>query len=91
MDLKHAGTFAWARERLKMLVRTSVSCSAQVLSTRPGMPSGPAALRLLVLLSAAFTSGGERVRGKWFAGRVALVAPAVPGQAGRAALGHQAS
>ncbi len=43
------GTTAWLSEVLKISVRTSVSCSAQSLSTRPGMLLGPAALRGLTL------------------------------------------
>ncbi len=49
VDLKHVGTTAWLSEMLKISVKTSVSCSAQSLSTRPGMLSGPAALRGLTL------------------------------------------
>ncbi len=34
--LKHVGTTAWLSEMLKMSVKTSVSSTAQSLSTRPG-------------------------------------------------------
>ena len=47
--LKHLGTTAWLRDRLKMSVRTSVNTSAHSLSTQPGMLSGPATFRGLTL------------------------------------------
>src|SRR4029434_7067514 len=61
--LKHVGAAAWASDRVNKSVKTSVSCTAQALRTRTGMPSGPAAFRALVLLSAAHTSVEESVRG----------------------------
>ncbi len=51
---------AWLSEVLKICVRTSVSCSTQSLSTRPGMLSGPAALRGLVLDRVFLTSARDR-------------------------------
>ncbi len=60
MDLRHVGTTAWLSEVLKMSVRTSVSCAAQSLSTRPGMISGPAAFHALILDRVFLTSAGER-------------------------------
>jgi hypothetical protein len=38
--LKHVGITDWVRERLKMSVKTLVNLSADVLSMRPGNPSG---------------------------------------------------
>ncbi len=40
VDLRHVGMTAWLSEVLKISVRTSVSCSAQSFSTRPGILSG---------------------------------------------------
>ncbi len=50
---------AWLSEVLKISVRTSVSCSAQFFSTRPGILSGPAALRGLILDRVFLTSAGR--------------------------------
>ncbi len=51
------GVTAWLSEVLK----TSVSCSAQSFSTRPGILSGPAALRGLILDRVFLTSAGDRL------------------------------
>ncbi len=63
------GTTAWLSEVLKISVRTSVSCSAQSLSTRPGMLLGPAALRGLTLDRVFLTSTGDR-QSTWSLGGV---------------------
>ncbi len=47
-----------------MLVKTSAICSAQALSTRPGMPSGPPALCGFTLRKASHISLVESVSGK---------------------------
>ncbi len=44
-----------------MSVKTSVSSTAQSLSTRPGMLSGPGALRALILLRDILTLSGDSV------------------------------
>ncbi len=44
-----------------MSVKTSVSSTAQSLSTRPGMLSGPGALRALILLRDLLTLFGDSV------------------------------
>ncbi len=65
VDLRPVGMTAWLSEVLKISVRTSVSCSAQSFSTRPGILSEPAALRGLILDSVFLTSAGDRVPGRW--------------------------
>lgn len=48
--LKPVGMTAWLSEVLKMSVKTSESSAAKSLSTRPGILSGPGALRTFILL-----------------------------------------
>ncbi len=59
--LKHVGTTAWFSEMLKMSVKTSVSSTAQSLSTCPGMLSEPGALRALILLRDLLTLSKDSV------------------------------
>ncbi len=61
--LKHAGTTDRERDRLKMSVKTLASWKAHALSTRPGMPSGPTALRMFTRLKDRVTSATERESG----------------------------
>ncbi len=57
--LKHAGT----TDRLKISVKTPASWKAHALSTRPGIPSGPTALRMFTRLKDQVTSATESVSG----------------------------
>ncbi len=59
--LKHEGTTDRERDRLKMSVKTS--WKAHALSTQPGMPSGPKALRMFTRLKDRVASATERESG----------------------------
>ncbi len=61
--LKHAGTTDRERDRLKMSVKTPASWNAHARSTRPGMPSGPTALRMFTRLKDRVASASERESG----------------------------
>ncbi len=61
--LKHEGTIDRERDRLKISVKTPASWKAHALSTRPGMPSGPTALRMFTRLKDRVTSATERESG----------------------------
>ncbi len=65
VDLRHVETTAWLSEVLKISVRTSISCAAQAFSTRPGMLSGPAALRGLILDRVFHLLETDRALGCW--------------------------
>ncbi len=58
--LKHEGTTERERDRLKMSVKPPGSWNAHALSTRPGMPSGPTALRMFTRLKDRVTSATEK-------------------------------
>ncbi len=61
--LKHEGTTDRERDRLKMSVKTQASWKAHGFSTRPGMPSGPTALRIFTRLKDRVTSATESESG----------------------------
>lgn len=59
--LKQGGTLLRLREGLKMEVRTSASLLTNALRARPGMLSGPAALRGLIFLRTLCTWSDDMV------------------------------
>ncbi len=61
--LKHEGTTDRERERLKMSVKTPASWKVHALGTRPGIPSGPTALRMFTRLKDRVTYATERESG----------------------------
>ncbi len=61
--LKHEGTTDRERDRLKMSVKTLASWKAHALSTRPGIPSRPTALRMFTHLKDRVTSATESESG----------------------------
>ncbi len=61
--LKHEGTTDRERDRLEMSVKNAASWNVHALSTRPGMPSGPIALRKFTHLKDRFTSATEMESG----------------------------
>ncbi len=68
--LKHEGTTDRERDRLKMSVKTPASWNAHALSTRPGMPSGPTALRMFTRLKDRVTSTTEMESGLTYSAAV---------------------
>ncbi len=64
--LKHAGTTDRERDRLKISVKTPASWKVHALSTRPGIPSGPTALRMFTRLKDRVTSATESVSAHLF-------------------------
>ncbi len=73
--LKHEGTTDRERDRLKMSVKTPASWKAHALSTRPGIPSGPTALRMFTRLKDRVTSATESVSGLTSSAAAALMTP----------------
>ncbi len=69
--LKHVGTTDRERDRLKMSVKTPGSWNTHALSTRPGMPSGPTALRMFTRLKDRVTAATERASGLTSSGAAA--------------------
>ncbi|XP_062300181.1 EF-hand calcium-binding domain-containing protein 6-like [Scomber scombrus] len=63
-DFRQSGTVDCSRHRLKILVKTPASSSAQSLNTSPGTPSGPAAFLGLTARSVRLTSCSSTVRFK---------------------------
>ncbi len=61
--LKHEGTTDRERDRSKMSVKTPASWKVHALSTRPGIPSGPTALRMFTRLKDRVTSATESESG----------------------------
>ncbi len=60
---KHDGTTDREKDRFKMSVKTPASWKAHALSTRPGIPSGPTALRMFTRLKDQVTSATKSVSG----------------------------
>ncbi len=52
---RQVGTQAWLKEMLNMSQKTSFNYSAQPFSTQPGIWSGPAAFRGLILVKTLLT------------------------------------
>ncbi len=75
--LKHEGTTDRERDRLKMSVKTPASWKAHALSTRPGIPSGPTALRMFTRLKDRVTSATESVSGLTSSAAAAAAAAAL--------------
>ncbi len=63
--LKHEGSISQTErgKRLKMSVKTPSSWNAHAQRTRPGMPSGPTALRMFTHLKDRVTSATEMESG----------------------------
>ncbi len=58
--LNHAGTTDRESDRLKISVKTPASWKVHALSTRPGIPSGPTALRMFTRLKDRVTSSDRK-------------------------------